>query len=181
MVTQKRTNVAGAQVNQGTPGGNGTLPELNTALAAAVSTSNHTAARAVALHVTLLRAIAVIVRRSKNGSQSGCQTGTKAQFPLNRSPGVQREMKGTGVTPAAPYSLAGATLRINMSIILQGFTTILAADFVSGFVHWAEDACARQDPPVTGKLSVWKSFECINEMVFGLKRRADPTVKSAGV
>ena len=90
-------------------------------------------------------------------------------------------MKGTGVTPAAPYSLAGATLRINMSIILQGFTTILAADFVSGFVHWAEDACARQDPPVTGKLSVWKSFECINETVFGLKRRADPTVKSAGV
>ena len=39
-----------------------------------------------------------------------------------------------------------------MSILLQGVTTVLAADFVSGFVHWAEDAYARRDTPVIGKL-----------------------------
>ena len=39
-----------------------------------------------------------------------------------------------------------------MGILLQGTVTILAADFVSGFVHWFEDAYARKDTPVIGRL-----------------------------
>ena len=34
----------------------------------------------------------------------------------------------------------------------MGTTAVLAADFVSGAVHWAEDAYARPDTPVVGKL-----------------------------
>jgi ubiquitin-conjugating enzyme E2 variant len=39
-----------------------------------------------------------------------------------------------------------------MGILLQGTVTILAADFVSGFVHWFEDAYARKDTPIIGRL-----------------------------
>ena len=39
-----------------------------------------------------------------------------------------------------------------MGILIQGATTILAADFVSGFVHWFEDAYARKDTPFIGRL-----------------------------
>ena len=35
---------------------------------------------------------------------------------------------------------------------MQGAAAILAADFVSGAVHWAEDAYARPDTPIVGKL-----------------------------
>jgi len=34
----------------------------------------------------------------------------------------------------------------------MGTTAVLAADFVSGAVHWAEDAYARPDTPIVGKL-----------------------------
>ena len=151
-----------------------------------------------------------------------------------------------------------AAAKTIISILLQGVTTVLAADFASGFVHWAEDAYARHDTPVIAaawsmhwltwqvwlfvliainanqihkwahcnprengllvtflqkihllqtqrhharhhsglkdshycpvtnvlnpvldQLRVWKTFERINEVVFGLKRRPDPTVKLA--
>ena len=46
-----------------------------------------------------------------------------------------------------------------MGILIQGATTILAADFVSGFVHWAEDAYARKDTPVIGRLIAGANIE----------------------
>ena len=39
-----------------------------------------------------------------------------------------------------------------MGVILQGITTVFIADFVTGLVHWAEDAYARRDTPIIGKL-----------------------------
>jgi ubiquitin-conjugating enzyme E2 variant len=39
-----------------------------------------------------------------------------------------------------------------MGPILMGTAAVLAADFVSGAVHWAEDAYAREDTPIVGKL-----------------------------
>ena len=35
--------------------------------------------------------------------------------------------------------------------IASGATAILVADFLSGLVHWAEDAYARKDTPIIGK------------------------------
>lgn len=35
---------------------------------------------------------------------------------------------------------------------MMGATAVIAADFASGAVHWAEDAYARADTPVIGKL-----------------------------
>ena len=46
-----------------------------------------------------------------------------------------------------------------MNILVQGTATILAADFVSGFVHWAEDAYARKDTPIIGKLIAGANIE----------------------
>lgn len=37
-------------------------------------------------------------------------------------------------------------------ILLEFFATLLAADFAAGFVHWLEDAYAREDTPVIGPL-----------------------------
>ena len=39
-----------------------------------------------------------------------------------------------------------------MGILIQGTVTILAADFISGLVHWFEDAYARKDTPFIGRL-----------------------------
>jgi plasmanylethanolamine desaturase len=36
-------------------------------------------------------------------------------------------------------------------IVIQAVGVILVADFISGFVHWAEDAYARKDTPVIGR------------------------------
>jgi plasmanylethanolamine desaturase len=66
--------------------------------------------------------------------------------------GTAPETRSGGINRAPHFSHSDTALRINMSIFLQGVTTILAADFVSGFVHWAEDAYARHDTPVIGKL-----------------------------
>jgi hypothetical protein len=46
-----------------------------------------------------------------------------------------------------------------MGVITQGITTILIADFVTGFVHWAEDAYARRDTPIIGKLVAEANIE----------------------
>ena len=37
------------------------------------------------------------------------------------------------------------------NVILQAAGAVLLADFVSGVVHWAEDAYARKDTPIVGK------------------------------
>jgi ubiquitin-conjugating enzyme E2 variant len=39
-----------------------------------------------------------------------------------------------------------------LTIVLEIFATLLAADFTAGFVHWLEDAYAREDTPVLGPL-----------------------------
>lgn len=39
-----------------------------------------------------------------------------------------------------------------MGPVMLAATAVLAADFVSGAVHWAEDAYARADTPIIGKL-----------------------------
>jgi len=39
-----------------------------------------------------------------------------------------------------------------MHPLMQAAAAVLAADFVSGAVHWAEDAYARKDTPIIGKL-----------------------------
>jgi plasmanylethanolamine desaturase len=40
---------------------------------------------------------------------------------------------------------------MNSSVLLQAASAVLLADFVSGVVHWAEDAYARKDTPIVGK------------------------------
>ena len=40
---------------------------------------------------------------------------------------------------------------MNSSVLLQAAGAVLLADFVSGVVHWAEDAYARKDTPIVGK------------------------------
>jgi plasmanylethanolamine desaturase len=40
---------------------------------------------------------------------------------------------------------------MSSDILLQAIGVVLVADFVSGFVHWAEDAYARRDTPIIGK------------------------------
>jgi len=37
-------------------------------------------------------------------------------------------------------------------ILLEIFATALVADFIAGFVHWLEDAYAREDTPILGPL-----------------------------
>ena len=37
-------------------------------------------------------------------------------------------------------------------IILEFLAVILLADFFAGFIHWAEDAYAREDMPIIGPL-----------------------------
>jgi ubiquitin-conjugating enzyme E2 variant len=39
-----------------------------------------------------------------------------------------------------------------LNILLQIVLTVLIADFVSGFVHWLEDAYGREEFPITGRL-----------------------------
>ena len=39
----------------------------------------------------------------------------------------------------------------NSHVWVQGAGVVLLADFISGLVHWAEDAYARKDTPVVGK------------------------------
>ncbi len=46
-----------------------------------------------------------------------------------------------------------------MGVLVQGVATVLAADFVSGLVHWAEDAYARKDTPIVGKLLAEANIE----------------------
>lgn len=43
--------------------------------------------------------------------------------------------------------------------LIQGAAAVLAADFVSGAVHWAEDAYARNDTPIVGKLLAEANIE----------------------
>ena len=40
---------------------------------------------------------------------------------------------------------------MSASVALQFVSVVLVADFVSGVVHWAEDAYARKDTPIIGK------------------------------
>lgn len=47
--------------------------------------------------------------------------------------------------------MALVTERMGTSVMLQAAGAVLLADFVSGFVHWAEDAYARKDTPIVGK------------------------------
>jgi plasmanylethanolamine desaturase len=39
-----------------------------------------------------------------------------------------------------------------VAVPASALVTVLAADLASGFVHWAEDAYARKDTPIIGKL-----------------------------
>src|SRR5262252_5088879 len=39
-----------------------------------------------------------------------------------------------------------------LSLFVQFMATVLAADFVAGFIHWLEDAYVREDTPLVGKL-----------------------------
>jgi hypothetical protein len=39
-----------------------------------------------------------------------------------------------------------------MNIVLEVFITVLITDFVSGILHWFEDAYGREDWPITGRL-----------------------------
>jgi ubiquitin-conjugating enzyme E2 variant len=39
-----------------------------------------------------------------------------------------------------------------LAFLLKFFATVLLADFVAGFVHWLEDAYAREDTPILGPL-----------------------------
>ena len=39
-----------------------------------------------------------------------------------------------------------------MKIILEVIVTVLVADFVSGLLHWLEDAYGREDWPIIGRL-----------------------------
>jgi ubiquitin-conjugating enzyme E2 variant len=39
------------------------------------------------------------------------------------------------------------------SLLVEGVATVLLADFVSGFVHWAEDAYARPATPLLGRIA----------------------------
>jgi hypothetical protein len=48
-------------------------------------------------------------------------------------------------------SLARPVGRIDMSMFVEAAQTVLLADFVSGTVHWAEDAYARSDTPIVGR------------------------------
>jgi ubiquitin-conjugating enzyme E2 variant len=43
--------------------------------------------------------------------------------------------------------------------LIQGAAAVLAADFISGTVHWAEDAYARKDTPIVGKLLAEANLE----------------------
>src|SRR6185295_9793570 len=45
-----------------------------------------------------------------------------------------------------------ATLNRTMKIVFEILLTVLAADFVSGLVHWLEDAYGREHWPITGRL-----------------------------
>src|SRR5260221_1414946 len=49
---------------------------------------------------------------------------------------------------ACPLEHMGNTL----GVISQSATVVLVADFVTGAVHWAEDAYARRDTPLIGRL-----------------------------
>lgn len=40
---------------------------------------------------------------------------------------------------------------MSTSVALQAIGVVLVADFMSGLVHWAEDAYARKDTPIIGK------------------------------
>lgn len=40
------------------------------------------------------------------------------------------------------------------SLFVEGVATVLLADFVSGFVHWAEDAYARPGTPLLGRIAL---------------------------
>src|SRR6185369_16650699 len=42
--------------------------------------------------------------------------------------------------------------RMVFKIVAQFVATVLVADFVSGFVHWLEDAYGCEDFPITGRL-----------------------------
>src|SRR6516164_7265958 len=42
-------------------------------------------------------------------------------------------------------------MKILALILAKIIGTVLAADFVGGFVHWLEDAYVREDTPVIGK------------------------------
>ncbi len=38
-----------------------------------------------------------------------------------------------------------------IAVVLRIIRTVFAAEFVSGFVHWVEDAYIREDTPVVGR------------------------------
>lgn len=48
---------------------------------------------------------------------------------------------------------------INTTIVTQGVATVLLADFVTGAVHWAEDAYARRDTPLIGRFVAEANIE----------------------
>ncbi len=48
---------------------------------------------------------------------------------------------------------------INITIVTQGVATVLLADFVTGAVHWAEDAYARRDTPLIGRFVAEANIE----------------------
>ena len=107
--------------------------------------SGNPTARAVARRATSFLVVAVIRPLPKNASQSASIEG--------RSTTITRERKDAAWQLGKLQTLFSTARRHTiMSILLQGVTTVLAADFVSGFVHWAEDAYARRDTPVIGKL-----------------------------
>ena len=48
---------------------------------------------------------------------------------------------------------------INITIVTQGVATVLLADFVTGAVHWAEEAYARRDTPLIGRFVAEANIE----------------------